>query len=50
MKFRNITELIELLIDFKQGNATASEVAIEIEDLMYKVAEEVAKDVMNGNS
>ena len=46
---RDIAELIEVLIDFKQGNASASEVAIEIEDLIYKVAETVAKDVMNGN-
>ena len=50
MRMRNIAGLTELLRDFKHGTALASEVAIEIEDLIYKIAEAVAKDVMNGNS
>jgi len=43
-------DLVEILWDFKQGNATASEVVIKLEGVMYEIVDSLMKEWLDGDS
>ena len=43
-------DLVEILWDFKQGNATATEVVIKLEGMVYEIVDSRMKEWFDGNS